>query len=137
VFAKWINIKAKIIQMKELQELKNKWKKGIAVYQDFHDMCITFNWYSLAESSALAQRQLLECIRDVELLLCKDTGASTETAISQTPMLGECAAEVETSTVNESAAVSCATPAVRQNEQTKEVCPYCVANPCICWDNMR
>lgn len=61
------------------------------------------------------------------LLLCSDTGASTETAISQTQMLGEVPPEVECSTINESAAVSGATPAVRQNEQTKEDCYWFVS----------
>jgi hypothetical protein len=134
VFAKWINIKAKIIQMKELQELINEWKQKAAIMESNFNVCgNTIRDFELQADC----RRLLQCIYEAELLLCKDTGAITETAHFANTMLGEVPPEVECSTINAAAAGSSETLAVRQNEQTKEVCPYCVANPCICWDNMR
>lgn len=59
-------------------------------------------------------------------------GASAETALLQTPMLGECAATLaDTGTGKEVAGGLGETPAVRQNEQEKKVCTYCGAqNSC-------
>ena len=65
------------------------------------------------------------CITYAELLLDKDTTASAETTHCANTRLGECAASAETLSLKEPAGGICETPAVRQNEQTKEVCDRC------------
>jgi hypothetical protein len=134
VFAKWINIKAKMIQMKNLQELITKWKKEAS---DMERKVPNESEHMMWSRTRGKIHRLRQCITEAELLLCSDTGAITETAHFANTMLGEVPPEVERPNIDDAAAGSSETLAVRQNEQTKEVCPYCVANPCICWDNMR
>jgi hypothetical protein len=69
-----------------------------------------------------AAQKAISHIQKARLLLKTDTGASTESAHFANTMLGECAANDQSSNNEQLAGALGATRSVRQNEQTREVC---------------
>lgn len=125
VFAKWDFLKAKFIMMNKdllIKQISNA-ETALQYLKVNIFLDVDLNITDCTRHVLNAMRALDK----VQLLLKDNTGAITETPHCANTMLSEVSPEVDTSINSDRRGVLGETPAVKQNEQTKEVCPYCKA----------
>ena len=112
--------------MKELQQLIDKWKLRVEYGLRDQSRLARDKSYVLAALFGEQAKAISTCITEVELLLLnKPTGAITEAAHSANTMLSEVPTSESDTHIGGVGADSSEAEIVKQNEQTKELCPYC------------
>jgi len=115
-------ITTNILQMKnKIQELISELEARSKSHEEIINNCVMYD----TERVYTVMKSECDFVIQKLMLLLNDESKQPQPPISQTPMLGEVPPVVNGGTKEISKAVEGATPVVRQNEQTKEVCPKC------------